>query len=85
MHAWHLKNKNASSWRLAIRTNGVRVFVKTCVSKGFSIMGKPNAIDQVSSPEWAKHLRPRGKKTYWRRVRQSVKKQLARAGTRAED
>lgn len=41
-------------------------------------MGKPNAIDQIPSPEWAKHLRPRGKRKYHRKVRQKVRRELAR-------
>lgn len=33
-------------------------------------MGKP--FDDVPA-DWAKHLRPRGKKAFWRKVRRKIK------------
>lgn len=38
-------------------------------------MGKPNAVYQIGT-EWAKHLRPRLKRIFWRRLRVKAKLEL---------
>ena len=32
----------------------------------------------VAPPEWAKHLRPDGRRVFWRRVRRKFKKELSK-------
>lgn len=34
----------------------------------------------VPPTEWAKHLRPYGRKRFWRKVRQKIKKQIREEG-----
>jgi hypothetical protein len=44
-------------------------------------MGKPDAKLDIPSPEWAKHLRPKGKKKFYREQRRKTRLLLKKKGS----